>query len=44
MPDTDASPPPSSPVTRVGRWLRLLKLLLGVAVSALTLLRLLGVA
>jgi hypothetical protein len=44
MPDTDASPPPSSPVARIDRWLRLLKLLLGVVVSALTILRLLGVA
>lgn len=40
MSDTD--PSASTPAPRATRWLRLLKLLLGVVVSALTILRLLG--
>jgi hypothetical protein len=38
--DTDSSTP--TPAPRVSRWLRLLKLLLGVVVSVLTIMRLLG--
>jgi hypothetical protein len=40
---SDADDPAPTPAPRVARWLRLLKLLLGVVVSALTALHLLGV-